>query len=123
MMGKTSARCSSGFSLRRLTVRLLLQTTPHSILLASPRFECIKGRNMISRIRATKRRRRALGTIVVALFTSNIAAAADHADLIIHHGKIITVDEKFSIGQALAVKGDRILSVGSNAEILKLAGP
>jgi predicted amidohydrolase YtcJ len=51
------------------------------------------------------------------------AIAADDADLILHHGKVITVDEKFSIAQALAVKGDRILAVGTNAEILKLAGP
>lgn len=34
----------------------------------------------------------------------------------------MTVDAKFSIGEALAVKDDRILAVGSNAGILKLAG-
>lgn len=51
------------------------------------------------------------------------AIAADEADLILHNGKIVTVDEKFSIAQALAVKGDRILGVGTNAAILKLAGP
>jgi len=47
---------------------------------------------------------------------------AQDADLILHHGKIVTVDEKFSIAEALAVKGDRIIAVGSNAEVLKLAG-
>src|SRR5690242_10161853 len=39
---------------------------------------------------------------------------ADDADLIVHHGKIVTVDEKFSIAEALAVKGDRIVAVGTN---------
>ena len=34
------------------------------------------------------------------------ASAADEADLILHNGKVVTVDRDFSIGQALAVKGD-----------------
>ena len=61
--------------------------------------------------------------VATALLPTTRAAAADEADLILHHGKIITIDEKFSIAQALAVKGDRILAVGTNTEILKLAGP
>ncbi len=44
-------------------------------------------------------------------------------DLILSNGKIITVDERFSIGQAIAIAGDRVLAVGSNQEIAKLAGP
>jgi predicted amidohydrolase YtcJ len=59
----------------------------------------------------------------VAILPTVRAAAADEADLILHHGKVITVDEKFNIAQALAVKGDHILAVGTNADILKLAGP
>ncbi|HLJ10106.1 MAG TPA: hypothetical protein VKU82_02900, partial [Planctomycetaceae bacterium] len=50
-------------------------------------------------------------------------AGAQDADLILHHGKIVTVDEKFTIAEALAVKDDRILEVGGNADVLKLAGP
>ena len=49
--------------------------------------------------------------------------AAQPPDLIIHHGKIATVDDKFSIVEAMAIRGDRIQAVGSNAEILKLSGP
>src|SRR5262245_2462612 len=45
------------------------------------------------------------------------------ADVIISNGKIITVDERFTIAQAVAVRGDRIVAVGSDAEIAKLAGP
>ena len=56
------------------------------------------------------------------------AAATLHAqqaapDLILTNGKIITVDERFSTGQAVAIRGDRIAAVGSNQEIAQLAGP
>jgi hypothetical protein len=44
-------------------------------------------------------------------------------DVIISNGKIITVDDRFTIAQALAIKGDRIVAVGSNQQILQLAGP
>jgi len=49
-------------------------------------------------------------------------ASAD-ADLILHHGKIVTVDGRFSIGQALAVEGGRVAAVGSNQAVLKRKGP
>jgi predicted amidohydrolase YtcJ len=45
------------------------------------------------------------------------------ADLILTNGKIITVDNKFSIAQAVAVRGARIIAVGTNQEITRLAGP
>jgi predicted amidohydrolase YtcJ len=45
------------------------------------------------------------------------------ADTILTNGKIITVDETFSIAQAVAVRGSRILAVGTNQEITRLAGP
>ena len=38
------------------------------------------------------------------------------------NGKVITVDDRFSIAQALAVKGERIVAVGSTAEIERLRG-
>jgi predicted amidohydrolase YtcJ len=39
------------------------------------------------------------------------------------NGKIITVDDRFSIAQAVAVRGDRIVAVGTNQDITRLAGP
>ena len=51
------------------------------------------------------------------------SAAGTAADLVFSNGKIVTVDERFTIAQAVAVKGDRIVAVGSNQEIAKLAGP
>lgn len=41
------------------------------------------------------------------------------ADLIIHHAKIYTADNDFSIAEALAVKDGMIMDIGSNEEILK----
>ncbi len=49
-------------------------------------------------------------------------APAAEADLILHHGKIITVDRDFSVRQAIAVRGGRILAVGANADVLKTRG-
>jgi len=45
------------------------------------------------------------------------------ADLILFNGKIITVNDTFQIAQAVAVRGSRIVAVGSNADVNKLAGP
>lgn len=53
---------------------------------------------------------------------ANSQALAQTPDLILHHGKIISVDEKFSIAEALAVSGDRIVGVGTNEAIQRLAG-
>jgi predicted amidohydrolase YtcJ len=44
------------------------------------------------------------------------------ADFIIVNGKIVTVDHAFSIAQAVAIKGDKIVAVGTNDEIKQLAG-
>jgi predicted amidohydrolase YtcJ len=49
-------------------------------------------------------------------------ASARPADLVLSNGKIITVDERFTIAQAVAIRGDRIVAVGTNQEIARLAG-
>jgi predicted amidohydrolase YtcJ len=43
-------------------------------------------------------------------------------DLVLHGGKVVTVDADFSIAQAIAIRGDRIVGVGSDAEMLALCG-
>src|SRR6266498_4902698 len=43
------------------------------------------------------------------------------ADLILLNGKIITVDQNFTIAEAVAIKKDKIIAIGSNKEIRKLA--
>jgi predicted amidohydrolase YtcJ len=50
------------------------------------------------------------------------AATAQTADAIFVNGKIVTVDDRFSIQQAVAIKGQRIVAVGTSADIRKLAG-
>ena len=62
---------------------------------------------------------------VLAVVVASIVVQAQQAaapDLILTNGKIITVDDTFSIAQAVAVRGDRIIAVGTNADINKLAG-
>ena len=47
---------------------------------------------------------------------------ASTPDMILFNGKVITVDPKSTIAQAVAVKDGKITAVGSNEEIKKLAG-
>ena len=44
-------------------------------------------------------------------------------DVVLVNGKIITVDDRFTIAQAVAIRGERIVAVGTNQEIARLAGP
>ena len=50
-------------------------------------------------------------------------AGTNPANLILTNGKIITVDPAFTIAQAIAVAGDRILAVGPDAAMAAMAGP
>src|SRR5437588_726131 len=59
--------------------------------------------------------------VTLALLTAP-APGAD-ADLILHHGKVVTVDPAFSIRQAVAVQGGKILRVGTDEDVLKTRGP
>lgn len=59
--------------------------------------------------------------IAVALAACALHAAS--ADLILHNGKIITVDGRFSVAQAVAVSAGRISAVGTNQAVLRERGP
>ena len=61
--------------------------------------------------------------LIAALALARLGAQQPAPDLILTNGKIITVDERFTIAQALAIRGDRIVAVGSSADIARLAGP
>src|SRR5262245_57303293 len=50
------------------------------------------------------------------------AVHAQAPDLILHHGKIATVDKAFSIAEAIALRGDAIVRVGKNDEVLATKG-
>lgn len=57
-----------------------------------------------------------LRALVVLLCTISLPAA----DLILHHGRIVTVNEKFTIAEAVAVKDGRIAAAGANSGILRM---
>ena len=67
--------------------------------------------------------------IIGLAFSARISAgggqqpAVDAADLVLTNGKVVTVEEGAPNAQAVAVRGSRIVAVGSSAEIKKLVGP
>jgi predicted amidohydrolase YtcJ len=56
------------------------------------------------------------------LGTGGIAAAAAPPQLILFHGRILTVDSHDSIAQALAIRDGKIIAIGNDRDILHLAG-
>jgi predicted amidohydrolase YtcJ len=53
-----------------------------------------------------------------ASLTADVRAAGPR--LIVHNAKVVTVDAGFSIHQAMAVEGNRIIAVGSDEDVLRL---
>ena len=64
--------------------------------------------------------------LLIAGLLAGVVLAADERpappDLIIHSGYLHTVDEAHPRAEAVAIRGDRIMAVGSNRDILPLAG-
>lgn len=52
-----------------------------------------------------------------------MAQGPPRAELIIRNARVVTLDEGNRIAQAVAIRGDRIVAVGSDGEIKALAGP
>jgi len=50
------------------------------------------------------------------------ARAADAPDLIVYNGKIAAVDQAFSIHQAMAVQGGKVVKLGADKDVLALKG-
>jgi predicted amidohydrolase YtcJ len=61
--------------------------------------------------------------LLVCLFASAGLSAAQTPDLILINGKILTVDAKDSIAQAVAIAKSKIVAVGTTPEIQRMAGP
>jgi predicted amidohydrolase YtcJ len=61
--------------------------------------------------------------LALAVALAPAVAQAQAPDTILVKGKIVTVDDRFTIAQALAIKGGRIAKVGTSAEIEALKGP
>lgn len=60
---------------------------------------------------------------LLCLITAAAGAQTRSADLVLTNGVVYTMDAKRATAQAVAVAGNRILAVGTSAEIAKLAGP
>src|SRR3989449_4656446 len=48
---------------------------------------------------------------------------AQAPDLILHNGKVVTVDPAFSIAEGVAIRRDRFVAVGTNDAVRRTAGP
>ena len=62
--------------------------------------------------------------ILLLLILAGCASEVPEAlapDVVLYNGKIVTVDEDFSIAQAVAIKEGRFIAVGSDAQIFPLA--
>ena len=60
--------------------------------------------------------------VLLCLIGAIPAAEAQDPDTILAGGKILTVDAKDSVAQAVAVRGGRVMAAGSDARIRRLAG-
>lgn len=63
------------------------------------------------------------GVAAFGLLSGAARAQAETADLILRNGVVHTLDAKRPKAQAVAITGKRIVAVGSDAEVLRLAGP
>jgi predicted amidohydrolase YtcJ len=63
------------------------------------------------------------GVLSMVVYAIAAAAAPEPADLVLLHGKIHTEDAQRSVVQALAVRGNSIVAVGTDASIGAFVGP
>src|SRR5713226_10325383 len=61
--------------------------------------------------------------LALAVLAAPAVTRAQAPDTILINGKVVTVDDRFTIAQALAFASGRIVKVGSTAEIAALKGP
>jgi predicted amidohydrolase YtcJ len=61
--------------------------------------------------------------VLGAILLSSQSPGAEPPDQVIRRARVITLDARDTIAQAVAIKGDRIVEVGSDREISALVGP
>jgi predicted amidohydrolase YtcJ len=75
-----------------------------------------------------KSRQSTVGAVLLIAFVSATGEVASQqpsaraADLVLHHGKVVTVDDARPVVEAVAVTGDTITAVGPNQEIDRYIG-
>ena len=72
--------------------------------------------------RSARQRRAGLTLAAAALLSAALARAQPPPELILFHGRIITVDSHDSIAQGVAIRDGRIIAIGTDRDILRLAG-
>ena len=60
---------------------------------------------------------------VVSFLTAGCAKHVAPADMVLRNGSVVTMDSTVATAQAIAVSGDRIAAVGSDADIQRYVGP
>ena len=78
---------------------------------------------MITRDRAPERHAVLRCALLAVWLGAGGEAAAQPPDVVLLDGKIVAVDARASLHEALAVRDGKIVGVGSTAEIRRLAGP
>ena len=71
--------------------------------------------------RSTHPRRRSFLFAALTLAVSGMARAALPPQLILFHGRVLTVDAQDSIAEALAIRDRKIVAIGTDRDILRLA--
>lgn len=56
-------------------------------------------------------------SFVAAVILLGSCEPKPYADIVLHHGKVVTVDNNFNIAEAIAIKDGKIVAVGSNGNI------
>jgi predicted amidohydrolase YtcJ len=64
-----------------------------------------------------------VGALLLSLACAAPGDTPAAADLVLFNGTVLTVDEQDRVASGVAVKDGRILAVGSDVEVLRLAGP
>src|SRR5690348_2540152 len=64
-----------------------------------------------------------VAALVAALAAGCASVPSNPPDVVLYNGKVVTVDPQFSIAQAVAIRGERFVLVGTNDEVRRSAGP
>lgn len=95
-----------------MTIRLTTIRVPLTTPAAEPTFPAMKALTLWL-----------TSTLLVVNACQPADPGVDPADLLLLDGRVVTVDPATPEAEAVAIRGDRIVAVGSNAEIAGLRGP
>ena len=62
-------------------------------------------------------------TVGFAVTSGQVLPRPPAPDLVLYNGKVITVDRDFSVHSAVAIIGDRIMTLGNDDQLRTVAGP